>query len=140
MKIVVYLLFLVASLHSFSVVAQDDEPKTIKIRKESNLAKAVFDNTIYKLTVMDRFGNPRDNKIMSYKLYVKSKSDTREFQGYSNSLTPEMVTYMNKQSHALKIFFTEIVAQDDNLHPVRLPDVIDVWFPDCKNCDRKKRK
>jgi hypothetical protein len=118
------------------------EPQTIKIKKESNLSKAVLDNTESKLMAVDRFGNPRENKIVTYKLYVKGKRDTKEFQGYSNNLTPEMVTFLNKQSSAVKIFFTEISAEDDNGHLVKLPDVIEVWFPDCKNCEpgNKKRR
>lgn len=116
------------------------EPQTIKIKKESNLAKVVLDNTEDRLIVVDRFGNPRDNRIVSYKLYVKTKKETKEFQGFSNRLTGEMVTYLNKQTKATKIFFTEISAKDDNEHLVQLPDCIDTWFPDCKNCDPIKRK
>lgn len=116
------------------------EPQTIKIKKESNLAKVVLDNTEDRLMVVDRFGNPRDNRIVSYKLFVKTKKETKEFQGFSNRLTGEMVTYLNKQTKATKIFFTEIKAQDDNEHLVNLPDLIDTWFPDCKNCDPLKKK
>src|SRR4051812_28745675 len=114
--------------------AQDDEPKTIRVKKESNLSKAVFDNTSLKLVVMDKYGNPRENQVLSYKFYVKTKKETREFTGYSNSLSGEMMNYLNKQKKAAKIFFTEIQAKDDNGHLVALPDVIDTWFPECANC------
>ena len=123
-----------------SVCTAQQEPQTIKIKKESNLAKAVFDNTESKLMVVDRFGNPRENKITSYKLYVKAKRETKEFLGYSNRLTNEMISYLNKQSSATKIFFTEVSAQDDDEHLVKLPDVIDTWFPECENCDKPKKR
>jgi hypothetical protein len=110
------------------------EPQTIKFKKESNLSKAVFDNTEHKLTVLDRFGNPRENKIVGYKLYVKTKKDTREFPGFDNSLTPEMIKFLNKQKTASKLFFTEIVVKDDDEHLQKLPDVIETWFPNCGNC------
>jgi len=125
---------------AYSLTTTAQEPKTIKIKKESNLSKAVLDNTENKLVVMDRFGNPRENRIVSYKLYVKSKKETKEFQGYSNNLTPEMVNYLNKLSSASKIFFTEINAMDENEHLVKLPDVIETWFPDCKNCEPSNNK
>ena len=115
------------------------EPQTIRVKKESNLSKVVFDNTDPRLFVVDRFGNPRDNKILSYKLYVKGKRETKEFKGYSNRLNQEMLTYLRKQTVATKIFFTEISAEDDDGHLVKLPDAIDVWFPDCKNCEKRKR-
>jgi len=122
-----------------SVMAQ--EPQTIRVKKESNLTKAVFDNTELKLIIVDRFGNPRENRIAFYKLYVKGKRETKEFSGYGNSLSPEMVNYLKKQSSASKIFFTEISAKDDDEHLVSLPDVIEVWFPDCENCkDGKGRR
>lgn len=108
------------------------EPKTIKIKKESNLAIAVFDNTEFKLTAIDRFGNPKDNKIASYKLYVQTKKNTKEFTGYGNNLSPQMITYLNNLKTFAKLFFTEINAEEDDTHITKLPDVIDQWFPKCK--------
>ncbi len=110
------------------------QPTVIKIKKESNLVKAVFDNTEFKLVVMDRFGNPKDNKIASYKLYIKTKKDTKEFKGYSNSLSPEMINYLNKLKKAAKLFFTEINVEEEDSHFTKLPDVIEQWFPNCQNC------
>ena len=83
---------------------------------------------------MDRFGNPKDNKIASYKLYIKTKKDTKEFKGYSNSLSPEMINYLNKLKKAAKLFFTEINVEEEDSHFTKLPDVIEQWFPNCQNC------
>lgn len=124
-------------LNSFDLNAQ--EPETIKFKKESNLVKVVFDNTDPRLFVVDRFGNPRENKVLSYKLYVKNKKETKEFIGYSNNLSGEMINYLNKQKSATKLFFTEIMVEDESGHPLKLPDAIDTWFPDCKNCETGKR-
>lgn len=131
--------FLLA-LFSGTASAQEDEPKTIKIKRESNLAKVVFDNTELKLIVVDRFGNPKENRIMAYKLYVKGQRDTEEFSGHSNRLNSEMIKCLNGQNKATKIFFTGISAEDDNGHLVKLPDVVEVWFPDCRNCDKQRKK
>lgn len=130
--------FLVFIIGLNSIEAQ--EPQTIKIKRESRLVKAVFDNTQMRLMAIDRYGNPRDNKIVSYKLYVKARRETKEFIGYSNSLTAEMINYLDKQPKAVKIFFTEINVRDDDEHLVKLPDVIDTWFPDCSNCDKGRKK
>jgi hypothetical protein len=127
-------------LARISLFAQHEEPATIRVKKESNLAKAILDNSELRLMVIDRFGNPKDNEIIGYKLYVKTKRETKEFPGFSNRLTPEIVNYLNKQKSAVKIFFTGITAKDDNGHVVKLPDVIDTWFPDCLNCDKKIRR
>lgn len=124
-------------LHSIELKAQ--EPETIKFKKESNLVKVVFDNTDPRLFVVDRFGNPRENKVLSYKLYVKNKKETKEFEGFSNNLSGEMINYLNKQKSATKLFFTEIIVEDESGHPLKLPDAIDTWFPDCKNCESGKR-
>lgn len=124
------LLFVI--VYTNTLLAQ--EPKTIKIKKESNLVKAVFDNTEFKLIVVDRFGNPKENRIASYKLYVKTKKETKEFQGYSSSLSPEMIKYLNKLKKSAKLFFTEISVEEDDTHLIKLPDAIDQWFPNCENC------
>ena len=47
---------------------------------------------------------------------------------------------LNKQTKAVKIFFTNVLVKDDNAHLINLPDVIDVWFPSCVNCKPDKRK
>jgi hypothetical protein len=120
--------------------AAAQEPATIKVKKESNLAKAAFDNTEDRLLVVDRFGNPKENKIASYKLYVKTKHGSREFEGYGNNLSVEMKKYLAKLSDAAKLFFTEITAVEDDGHLVKLPDLIDNWFPDCANCAKSRRQ
>ena len=114
-----------------------EEPETIRVRRESNLVKAVFDNTELRLMVIDRFGNPKENKVVSYKLWVKGKGFTNAIEGYSNSLSPEMINLLKKQKKAVKIFFTDISVQEDDGHITKLPDVIDTWFPDCENCEKK---
>lgn len=124
-----FLLFCAASI---GIAAQ--EPATIRIKKESDLQKAVFDNTEYRLFAVDRFGNPQENEILQYVLTVKTARDARNFQGYGNKLSPDMVKYLRQQKTAAKIFFTSISAKDDNGHAVKLPDIIDTWFPDCRNC------
>lgn len=121
-------------------ISAQQEPRTFKVKKESNLAKAVFDNVDLRLMVIDVYGNPKDNNIVGYKLYVKNKRETKVFDGFNNQLTTEMVSYLNKQTKAVKIFFTNVLVKDDNAHLINLPDVIDVWFPSCVNCKPDKRK
>jgi hypothetical protein len=130
--------FFLLVIHSSSYA--QDEPATIKFKKESRLSKAIFDNTVPQLLVIDRYGNPTEAQLVSYRLYVKTKSETREFLGYTNKLTGDMINYLNRQRSATKIFFTELSAKDESGHLVKLPDVIDVWFPQCENCDKKKRR
>lgn len=122
---------LLASLMSFA-----QEPvQTIKVKREQNLAKVVFDNTEYRLFAVDRFGNPKENEIVSYSLWINGKGP--EMKGYSNTLTPEMIKELRKHKKAVKLFFTNIKVKSDEDHLIDLPDVIEVWFPDCKNCLNK---
>ncbi|MCW3077310.1 MAG: hypothetical protein JWO32_1919 [Bacteroidetes bacterium] len=106
----------------------------IKVKKEQNLEKVYFDNTELKLIPIDRFGNPRDNRIVTYKFWIKGKD--KNFQGSANKLAPEMVQALNKLKKATKIYFTEIQVEDENGHLIKLPDVYETWFPDCKNCGK----
>jgi hypothetical protein len=132
-------IFFLLFLSAFLSRAQED-PQTIRIKRESNLSKAVFDNTEHKLIIVDRFGNPRENKVVSYKLWIKGKRGTEGFLGYSNNLNSEMLDYLKKQGKATKIFFTEVSVQDDDGHLVKLPDVIETWFPDCSNCEKSGKR
>lgn len=129
-------LLFVFLLISASFFAQ--EPTPIKVKRESNLVKAYFDNTEYKLIPIDRFGNPQENPIKSYKFWVKGQDGF--LQGYDNSLSAEMIKALKKVKKATKIYFTEINVEEDNGHMVKLPDVYEVWFPDCRNCAKGVKK
>ncbi|MDP1802144.1 MAG: hypothetical protein Q8L81_12375 [Bacteroidota bacterium] len=138
MKLPLAKLFIVFSFLFAYNVTHAQQPGVIKVKKESNLVKVVFDNTELKLMAVDRFGNPRENQITSYKLWIKGKGDAKMFSGFNNNLSAEMVKELNKLKKATKIFFTEINVKDDDEHQIKLPDVVETWFPDCKNCDNKK--
>jgi hypothetical protein len=126
-------------LFIFILKAYAQEPLgTIKIKREQNLVKCVFDNIEYKLTPIDKYGNPKENEIASYVLWIKEKKSTKKFAGYSNSLTPEMLKELRTQKRAVKIFFTNIKVKTDDDHLADMPDVIDTWFADCKNCSNRK--
>lgn len=131
-----FLLLLLVCCGPTVLAQEEEEPQVIRVRRESNLAKAVFDNTEFRLMAIDRFGNPKENKIVSYKLWIKGRSGTTPFEGFNNALTGEMISALKKQTKATKIFFTDISVQDDNGHLVKLPDVVEAWFPDCNNCEK----
>jgi len=133
-KVILLLLFL------FAAKINAQEPvQTIKIKREQNLVKVIFDNTEYRLFPIDRFGNPKDNEIVSYTLWIKANK-TIKLQGFSSTLTPEMLKELKKVKKATKIFFTQIKVKGDDEHLIDMPDIIDTWFPDCKNCIEKKKK
>ena len=116
------------------------EPGTLKIRKESNIIKAYFDPTELRLIAIDRFGNPQENRIVGFKLFVKAKRSTNGFEAFSGTLTPDMIAYLNNLKTASKIFFTEVMAKDENNALLKLPDVIEVWFPNPGSQNQNKKK
>ncbi len=138
MKILIFIVVFFLSCCGSSAFAQD--PISIKVRKEQNLVKAYFDNTELRLSAVDKFGNPKANKILSFKLWLKGND--KPFNGFDNDLSKEMINELNRVKKATKIFFTEIKVEDDEGHVVKLPDLIEVWFPQCTNCEvvKKKRK
>jgi hypothetical protein len=132
------LLFLLLS--TLDLCAQyEDEPKTIHLKKESTISKAQFDNNDLRLFVIDKYGNPRDNEILAYTLHVKTRKGVAAFRGASNALTGEMINYLKKQKEAAKLFFTDITVLDEFGHALKVPDLIEAWFPDCKNCEKVRR-
>ena len=107
-------LFIFLSLLFTYNVVNAQQPNVIKVKKESDLVKVVFDNTELKLMAVDRFGNPRENQVTSYKLWIKGKGDAKMFAGFNNNLSADMVKELNKLKKATKIFFTEINVKDDD--------------------------
>ena len=129
-------LFSLALLSGECINAQ--EPVTIKVKREQNLVKIYFDNTEYRLIPVDRFGNQKENQVKSYKLWIKGID--KPFIGFDNALNDDMTKALKKLKKSTKIFFTEINVVDDNGHLLKMPDVYEVWFPDCKNCGNKGGK
>ncbi|HQQ93844.1 MAG TPA: hypothetical protein PLQ93_04780 [Bacteroidia bacterium] len=131
---------LILSLGFIPLLSTAQEVPSIKVRKTSNLAKVVLDNTEYRLVVFDRFGNPTEANILHYRLHIQGKRDTREFEGKSNVLSPEMIRYLKALSHSCKLYFTEISVEEEGGHVTVLPDAIEMWFPECKNCEPTKKR
>lgn len=127
-------LLLFISFVFFSISAFSQEaPVTIKVVKESDLVKAAYDNVEYKLTAIDKYGNIVDHAVRSFEIhYVEKKKKLKIFKSASESLTPEMLDDFKKLKEAKKIFFTNIIAEDQFGNIIRLPDVIEVQFPTCK--------
>lgn len=135
-KIKNQLLFLFIFQFYFSVA---QELQVFKIKKESTLFKVVFDNTDLRLLIIDRYGNPKENQIASFKLLVKSKNEIKAFEGFNNNLSADMIYYLNKLKEASKLFFTDIIGIELDQHLVKLPDVIEIWFPNCNNSKVRKK-
>lgn len=132
-------LFFILLLCTHQVLRAQQPTNTIKVKKAEDLVKAEFDNVNLKLIAVDRFGNPRESAVLSYVLWIKTDPD-KPYYSKNFAITPEMQQALNTCKSSTKIFFTNIVAQETDGHQVKLPDVIDVWFPDCKNCTPKKIK
>jgi hypothetical protein len=115
------------------------EQNTIRFKKESDIRKAVFDNTEYRLIAVDRFGNPLDEPIVSFSLMVLGNVSSEEFSGRGNTLSKEMLAHLRKQKKAVKMVFSGLNIRDAAGHLVRLPDFSDIWYPDCKNCGAGKK-
>ncbi len=127
------ILFIIIGLFIMSPIFSQEEPQKITIRKESNLAKASYDNVDYKLIAQDKYGNIVNHVVKSFELHYRiSNKKIKMMISYSESLTPEMLEEFKKLKEAKKIFFTKIMAEDEFGNVVRLPDVIEVQFPDCK--------
>lgn len=127
-----YWMLILFGICPFLLLAQE-EPAKIKVVKESDLAKAVYDNVEYKLVALDKFGNVVEHAVKYFEIhYVGKKKKLVIFKSNSEYLTPEMLDDFKKLKEAKKIFFTKIIAEDEYGNKVKLPDVIEVQFPDCK--------
>lgn len=135
------LFIIILLLAAISPVFSQEEPQKITIRKESNLAKASYDNLEFKLTAQDKYGNVVNHAVKSFELHYRiSNKKIKMMISYSESLTPEMLNELKKLKEAKKIFFTKIMAEDEFGNAVRLPDVIEIQFPDCKIKQELKRQ
>ncbi len=127
-------------LGAFPVSAQTESENTIKVRKVEQLVKAEYDNTNYKLTAVDRFGNLKENAVQSFEIHYTLRGERHKYISYSNQLTDEMLKNLGKIKEAQEIYFTNIKAEDDNGHLIQLPELPYMHFPDCPKNKKKKSR
>ena len=132
--IVVFLIFF------YNKISLAQEPQVIRVKKELNLKKVVFDNSEFRLMVIDRFGNPRENKIASYQLDIKMPNEIKIFFGFGNNLSQEMLNYLYKLDKAANMFFIKIMVYDEDEHLINLPDFKEEWVPALKKSKKIKSK
>ncbi len=124
----------------YNKISLAQEPQIIRVKKELNLKKVVFDNSEFRLIVIDRFGNPRENKIASYQLDIKNPNETKFFFGFGNNLSQEMLNYLYKLDKAANMFFIKIMVYDEDEHLINLPDFREEWVPALKKSKKIKSK
>ena len=124
----------------YNKISLAQEPQIIRVKKELNLKKVVFDNSEFRLMVIDRFGNPRENKIASYQLDIKMPNEIKIFFGFGNNLSQEMLNYLYKLDKAANMFFIKIMVYDEDEHLINLPDFKEEWVPALKKSKKIKSK
>lgn len=135
-----FILTLIIFLFLANKISLAQEPKIIRVKKELNLKKVVFDNSNFVLIVIDRFGNPRENKIASYQLDIKMPNETKIFFGFGNNLSQEMLNYLYRLDKAANMFFIKIMVYDEDEHLINLPDFKEEWVPALKKSKKIKSK
>jgi len=124
----------------YNKISLAQEPQVIRVKKELNLKKVVFDNSEFRLMVIDRFGNPRENKIASYQLDIKMPNETKIFFGFGNNLSQEMLNYLYKLDKAANMFFIKIMVYDEDEHLINLPEFKEEWVQALKKSKKIKSK
>ncbi len=135
-----FILTLIIFLFLANKISLAQEPQIIRVKKELNLKKVVFDNSDFRLVVIDRYGNPRVNKIASYQLDIKMPNETKFFFGFGNNLSQEMLDYLYKLDKATSIFFNKIMVYNEDDQLINLPDFKEEWIPPLKKSKKNKSK
>lgn len=125
----------------FSVPGFSQEVEKIKIQKEDPFFKAEFDETNYKVIALDKYGNPHENVVKSFKITFQDTQGHFESKVTGNTFPEKTIKYLKKRTRATNLCLKEIVAEDAEGHVQSLPDKCGVLiYPDCKNCDPNKKK
>jgi hypothetical protein len=113
--------------------AQDNQIDKITVRKETVLLKAIYDYDEQKILAIDKYGNIRHDAIRSFEMHYESKwHKSKSYKSSDSNLSYDMKLYLGNLSEAKKIFFTNIIAEDEFGNLIKLPDVIEMHFPRCK--------
>ena len=136
-----YILYFLGSVFASStLLSQEKEVKTIKIKKESLFVKAAFDETEYKVIAFDKYGNPHEQAIKSFSIFYKDGKTAYEAPVVGNTFPEKTIKFLTKKkTTATKICLTKLKAENAEGHLEDLPDLCDiVIFPDCKKVSKSK--
>lgn len=134
-------LFLVVVSLLFSTFCFSQEVEKIKIKKEDPFFKAEFDEANYKVIALDKYGNPYENVVKSFKITFQDTQGHFENKVVGNTFPDKTIKYLKKRTRVTNLCLKEIVAEDAEGHVQTLPDKCGVLiYPDCKNCDPNKKK
>jgi hypothetical protein len=128
-------LIVIFTLQIFQIKGQENnEVKTIKIKKEAFFTKAVFDEAEYKVVAIDKNNNPHFNAIKSFVIIYKGKKNVYQLKVEGNVFPKKTIDFLTKKKkEATKIVLSQIKAEDSEGHLEVLPDIYNVViFPDCK--------
>lgn len=119
---------------------ENEEVKSIKIKKEKLFSKAAFSESDYKVIAFDRYGNPYENAIKSFTIVYKDSKSIYEAPVVGNTFHENTINFLTKKRQtATKICIVKIKAEDKDGHIEDLPDLCNiVIFPDCKKTQKKK--
>lgn len=118
---------------------ENNEVKSIKVKKEQLLVKAAFDESEFKVIAFDRYGNPHEKAIKSFSIEYNDGKGNYEAKVVGNTFPDNTIRFLTKKrAEATKICLTKIKAEDKDGHPEDLPDLCGiVIFPDCKKTGHK---
>jgi hypothetical protein len=115
------------------LIAQENQIDKITVRKESALLKAIYDYDELKVLAQDKYGNIRHDAIRSFEMHYETKwHKSKKYKSGDSNLTYDMRLYLGSLDEAKKIFFTNIIAEDEFGNFIKLPDLIEMFFPKCK--------
>lgn len=140
MKKIIYIIVFIYLFYPSVLRAQDEqEVKSIKIKKELLFVKAVFDDTEFRVVAIDRYGNPHENAIKSFVIFYKEGENGYEAKITGNTFPQKTIDFFTKKKkEATKIWLLKIKAENKEGHLEDLPDLYDiVIFPDCKSVKKK---
>lgn len=122
-----------------SSAQENEEVKSIKVKKENLFTKAAFSEADYKVIAFDLYGNPHENAIKSFTIIYKDSKSIYEAPVSGNTFPEHTIKFLTqKKATATKICIVKIKAENKDGHLEDLPDLCDiVIFPDCKKTHKK---
>jgi hypothetical protein len=126
-------IFIFQILFCSSLFSQENQIDKITVRKQSVLLKAIYDYDELKILAQDKYGNIKHDAIRSFEMHYETKwHKSKRLKSPDSYLSSEMRSYLGELDEAKKIFFTNIIAEDEFGNFIKLPDLIEMFFPKCK--------
>lgn len=121
MKNILFIVFFLFHIGSFSQESTESNRGTIKVQKKGNVFAVIFDNVNNRLVGKDEYGNILDSAVVSFHVMITIQGIAYEETVVGTTLSRKMQNQITRVDRGTTLFFTDIKVKEKSGQTIDWP-------------------